>query len=89
MVELEKKYKIGVRRFGLINWIGVYSYFKREVSRFLIVAGQTLFGPILTSILFLTVITLAIGDERNNVLGVPFVEFLASGLIMMQVILSF
>ena len=46
MVELEKKYKIGVRRFGLINWIGVYSYFKREVSRFLIVAGQTLFGPI-------------------------------------------
>ena len=40
MVELEKKYKIGVRRFGLINWIGVYSYFKREVSRFLIVAGQ-------------------------------------------------
>ena len=86
MVELEKKYKIGVRRFGLINWIGIYSYFKREVSRFLIVAGQTLFGPILTSILFLTVISLAIGDERSNVLGVSFVEFLASGLIMMQVI---
>jgi len=86
MVELQKKYQIGKRRFGLINWVGTYSLFKKEVLRFLTVAGQTLFGPILTSILFLTVISLAIGDQRNDVLGVPYVKFLASGLIMMQVI---
>ena len=29
MVEL-KKYKIGVRRFRLINWIGFYSLYKKE-----------------------------------------------------------
>ena len=86
MVELQKKYQIGIRRFGLINWIGTYSLFKKEVLRFLTVSGQTLFGPILTSILFLTVISLAIGDQRANVLGVPYIKFLASGLIMMQVI---
>ena len=86
MVELDKKYQIGVRRFGYINWVGTYSLYKKEVLRFLTVAGQTLFGPILTSILFLTVISLAIGDQRSNVLGVPYLEFLASGLIMMQVI---
>ena len=86
MVELQKKYQIGTRRFGLINWIGTYSLFKKEVLRFLTVSGQTLFGPILTSILFLTVISLAIGDQRSNVLGVPYIKFLASGLIMMQVI---
>ena len=86
MVELQKKYQIGSRRFGLINWVGTYSLFKKEVLRFLTVSGQTLFGPILTSILFLTVISLAIGDQRDNVLGVPYIEFLASGLIMMQVI---
>ena len=86
MVELQKKYQIGTRRFGLVNWIGTYSLFKKEVLRFLTVSGQTLFGPILTSILFLTVISLAIGDQRADVLGVPYIKFLASGLIMMQVI---
>ena len=86
MVELNKKYQIGRRRFGLVNWIGTYSLFKKEVLRFLTVSGQTLFGPILTSILFLTVISLAIGDQRADVLGVPYIKFLASGLIMMQVI---
>ncbi len=86
MVELQKKYQIGARRFGIINWVGTYSLFKKEVLRFLTVSGQTLFGPILTSILFLTVISLAIGDQRADVLGVTYVKFLASGLIMMQVI---
>ena len=86
MVELNQKYQIGVRRFGLINWVGTYSLFKKEVLRFLTVSGQTLLGPILTSILFLTVISLAIGDQRSDVLGVPYINFLACGLIMMQVI---
>ena len=86
MVELQKKYQIGTRRFGLINWVGTLSLFKKEVLRFLTVSGQTLFGPILTSILFLTVISLAIGDQRADVLGVSYINFLASGLIMMQVI---
>jgi len=86
MVELEKKYQIGVKRFGYINWVGSYSLYKKEVLRFLVVSGQTLVGPILTSILFLIVISLAIGDERQDVLGVSYIEFLANGLIMMQVI---
>ena len=86
MVEIQNKYKIGVRRFGRFNWIGAWTLYKKEVLRFLIVSGQTLLGPILTSILFLTVISLAIGDSRSDVLGVSYIEFLASGLIMMQVI---
>ena len=34
MVELNNKYKIGVRRFGTINWIGFYSLYKKETLRF-------------------------------------------------------
>tara|TARA_B100001250_G_scaffold367954_1_gene350309 strand:- start:5 stop:817 length:813 start_codon:yes stop_codon:yes gene_type:complete len=86
MVELEKKYQMGHRRFGYVNWVGALSLYKKEVLRFIIVSGQTLIGPILTSILFLVVISLAIGDERPDVLGVSYINFLASGLIMMQVI---
>ena len=86
MVEIEKKYEIGKRRFGFINWIGLWTLYKKEVQRFFIVWIQTLFSPLITSLLFLLVISLAIGEERGNVLGVPFINFLAPGLIAMQII---
>ena len=85
MIEIKNKYKIGVRRFG-INWIGFYSLYCKETLRFLTVFGQTIVGPIVTAILFLVVISLAIGTERSNVLGVEFITFLAPGLIAMQFI---
>ena len=86
MVEITKKYKIGTRRFGLVNWIGVWTLYKKEVLRFLIVWIQTIFSPLVSSLLFLLVLTLAIGADRGDVLGVPFITFLAPGLISMQVI---
>jgi ABC-2 type transport system permease protein len=86
MVEITKKYKIGSRRFGLINWVGAWTLYKKEVLRFLIVWIQTIFSPLISSLLFLLVLSLAIGADRGDVLGVPFINFLAPGLISMQVI---
>ena len=85
MSQINNKYKIGVRRFN-INWVGVKSLVLKENLRFLSVAGQTIVGPIITAILFLTVINLAIGESRSDVLGVVFINFLAPGLIAMQII---
>ena len=85
MKEIDHKYQIGVRRFK-INWVGIYSLYCKETLRFLSVFGQTIIGPIITAILFLVVISLAIGDNRENVLGVEFIFFLAPGLIAMQFI---
>ena len=86
MVEIKKKYQIGVRRFGLINWTGFKSLYIKEVSRFLIVWAQTLVSPLVSSLLFLSVLSLAIGNERGEVLGFPFITFLAPGLIAMSII---
>ena len=86
MVEITKKYKIGTRRFGLINWVGAWTLYQKEVLRFLNVWAQTLFSPLISSLLFLLVLSLAIGAERGDVLGVSFIAFLAPGLISMQVI---
>ena len=86
MVEIEDKYKIYEKKFGYINWIGVWTLYKKEVLRFLIVMIQTIISPLVTSLLFLIVLSLAIGNERNEILGFPFVTFLAPGLIAMQVI---
>ena len=83
---VENKYQIGVRRFGLVNWIGFYSLYVKEVSRFLIVWAQTLLSPLVSSLLFLSVLTLALGNDRGDVLGYSFISFLAPGLIVMSII---
>jgi len=86
MVEIEKDYKIYKKDFGYINWIGFWTLYKKEVLRFLIVVIQTIISPLVTSLLFLIVLSLAIGNDRGEVLGFSFITFLAPGLIAMQVI---
>jgi|TARA_Y100001970_G_scaffold287292_1_gene411619 ABC-2 type transport system permease protein len=86
MVEISTKYKMGVKRFGFINWIGMWTLYKKEVLRFLIVWIQTILSPLISALLFLLVLSLAIGTERGEFLGLPFINFLAPGLIAMQII---
>ncbi|RVT85962.1 multidrug ABC transporter permease [Rhodobacteraceae bacterium CCMM004] len=77
---------MGLRRFGRWNTMGLYTLAEREVRRFLAVWTQTLLAPLITAGLFLAVFALAIGPSRGEVMGVPFVEFLAPGILMMTVI---
>ena len=77
---------LGVRTIGRVNWLGVWTLYKKEVMRFVNVWLQTLIAPMVTSLLFFTVFSLAIGATRPDVHGIPFVEFLAPGLIMMAVL---
>ena len=86
MIEIRDKYKIYEKKFGYLNWIGLWTLYKKEVLRFFVVVIQTVISPLVTSLLFLMVLSLAIGGERNEVLGFPFITFLAPGLIAMQII---
>ena len=86
MVELNKKYQIGVRRFGLINWIGFKSLWLKECNRFIVVWQQTLLSPLVSSLLFLSVLSLALGSNRDDVLEHSFISFLAPGLIAMSIL---
>ena len=67
------------------NTIGLWTLYLREVRRFMKVYTQTLMAPVVTTLLFLAVFTLALGKFRPDVHGVPFSEFLAPGLIMMAI----
>ena len=86
MVEIGRKYKIYEKKFGHVNWIGFWTLYKKEVLRFLIVVIQTVISQLVTSLLFLFVLSLAIGNDKGEVLGFSFITFLAPGLIAMQVI---
>ncbi len=47
------------------------------------VYNQTLIAPMVTSLLFLAVFSLAMGHRVREIAGVPFQEFMVAGLIMM------
>ena len=71
------------RRFGAVNWLGLWTLTEKEVRRFLKVYFQTIIAPVVTTLLFLAIFVLAIGRATMQVAGVPFADFLAPGLIMM------
>jgi len=68
------------------NALGLYTLYMREVRRFLKVYTQTIVGPVVTTLLFLAVFALALGPVVTKVGGVPFMEFLVPGLIMMAMV---
>ncbi|WP_170354988.1 ABC transporter permease [Ruegeria lacuscaerulensis] len=74
------------RRFGRVNWMGLYTLSRRETLRFMSVWTQTLLAPLVTAGLFLLIFNIAIGPSRSAVMGVPFLTFLAPGIMMMTVI---
>ena len=86
MVELQKKYQISVRKIGLLNIEGFKTLWLKECQRFLVVWAQTLLSPLVSSLLFLLVLTLALENNRGQVLGFSFITFLAPGLIAMSII---
>ncbi|MTH35370.1 multidrug ABC transporter permease [Paracoccus limosus] len=78
--------QMGVRRFGRVNWLGLYTLSRREIMRFMNVWQQTIFAPLMTSALFVVVFALALGRSRGEVMGLPYLAFLGPGILMMTVI---
>lgn len=71
------------RTIGSVNWIGLWTLYAREVWRFVKVHQQTIWAPVVTTLLFYAVFALALGGAVRTVGTVPYMEFLAPGLIMM------
>jgi ABC-2 type transport system permease protein len=47
---------------------------------------QTVLAPVITTLIFLTVFAVALGRSERIVAGVPYLEFLAPGLIVMAIL---
>ena len=70
-----------------INTIGTYTLCKREIWRFAKVWNQTVVAPVVTTLLFLAIMTLAMGSRSSRLVeGTPFNQFIAPGLIMMAIV---
>lgn len=72
-----------LRTFGAFNVVGLKTFALKEVKRFLAVYTQTLVAPVITMVLFYAVFSLALGGAEREVVGIPFMDFVAPGLIVM------
>jgi len=72
------------RQFGFINWMGLWTLYKKECLRFLRIFPQTLLAPIISNLLYMTVFVLAFAALRDN--PEEFMMFLAPGLVMLGIL---
>ncbi len=77
---------IGVVRISGFNWSGMRALYIKEVRRFMKVQLQTIWAPALTTLLFLVIFTVALGRGDLTILGAPFADFIAPGLIIMGMV---
>lgn len=75
------------RSYGAVNWIGLWTLCLRETRRFWKVGMQTVFAPVVSSLLMLAVFKLAFpANGATSPGGVTFEAFLAPGIVMMAVL---
>src|ERR1051325_5127843 len=69
-----------------VNWGGLKTLYIKEVRRFFKVQMQTVWAPAITTLLYLAIFTVALGRGGRTVMGIPFADFIAPGLIVMAMI---
>lgn len=65
---------------------GAWTLFVREFKRFWNIAAQTIVSPVITTLLYFLVFGYSLGDRLKDVQGVPYIDFLVPGLVMLAII---
>jgi len=73
------------RDFGAVNWLGLWTLYKKEVMRFMRVGPQTLLAPVVSNVLYMTVFVFAFAENRAGGSS-EFIRFLAPGLVMLGIL---
>ena len=86
MSNLDLRQVTAPRKFGFINWLGLWTLYKKEVRRFMKVVFQTVLAPVVTVLLFMVIFAMVLSEARPDIGGIPFAQFIAPGLILMGVL---
>ena len=74
------------RQYAGVNWLGFWTLYLKEVRRFAKIPAQTVLAPLMMSLLYMLVFGVATKGARPPVNGVVYTEFVAPGLVMMNVL---
>ena len=69
-----------------LNLIGLWTLYQKEVWRFWKVATQTILAPVVSTLVFLAIFALAMHRADTRIGDLPFLRFLAPGLITMAIV---
>ena len=73
------------REYPGVNWTGLTTLYLKEIRRFIKVGMQTVLAPVVNTLLYLLVFTVAASGARPPIHGVAFAVFIGPGLIMMSI----
>src|SRR5690606_36515857 len=76
---------IASRRYGTVNWLGLQTLIQREIQRLLKVCAQTVFAPLIQTLLFMLVFSLVRGGNWPGTER-AYADGLAAGLVMMSIL---
>ena len=74
------------RQYAGVNWLGFWTLYLKEVRRFTKIPMQTVLAPLMMSLLYMLVFGVATKGARPPVHGIVYTEFVAPGLVMMNVL---
>jgi ABC-2 type transport system permease protein len=70
------------------QWIALKTIVYVEIARFMRVWLQSLMPPVITIVLYFLVFGHFIGPRLQNAYGVPYMQFIVPGLVMMAIVMS-
>jgi ABC-2 type transport system permease protein len=76
----------GPRRPGRVNWRGMATLARRELTRFRRMALAFVLAPSFFAVIFFTAFRFSLGDHRNTPEGLAMLDYLMPGLVMMAVV---
>jgi len=68
------------------NWVGLLSFLKREYDRMIRVATQVFVSPWISALLYILIFGSVLGKQIGFIAGVPYINFVFPGILMMNVI---
>ncbi len=70
------------------NFIPFWTILVQEIRRIVRVIWQTIVSPVVSASLYFLVFGSALGNRINTIDGIPYIQFIVPGLIMMNVLMN-
>lgn len=71
-----------------INWIGIYTFVRREFLRMTRVLIQTVVSPLISATLYIFIFGFVVGSKIDLIAGVKYITFVFPGILMLNIIAS-
>ncbi|HEY4125666.1 MAG TPA: hypothetical protein VGM36_13695, partial [Rhizomicrobium sp.] len=69
-----------------INWVGLWTIIRREMSRLMRVPIQAFIAPWISALLFIFIFGFVVGGRIATIGGHRYLEFVLPGIVMLNVV---